>query len=185
MTGRRCASTSTAPRSRASPATGSILTSTNPLQIGSDSIYGQYFNGLIDEVRIYNTALTAAQIQTDMATAIGGGAPPPIRRRRRSRALSLRRRPGRRVNLSLDGLDRQRAGSPATRSSAARAPAAPTYAADGDDRQRPATPVLPPPPATATASARRTPPRTSAATRTPPARPPPRPTRRRRRSRAR
>ena len=57
--------------------TGSILTSTNALQIGSDSLYGQYFNGLIDEVRIYNTALSAAQIQTDMATAIGGGAPPP------------------------------------------------------------------------------------------------------------
>ncbi len=56
--------------------TGSILTSTNALNIGSDSIYGQYFNGLIDEVRIYNVALSAAQIQTDMATAIGGGAPP-------------------------------------------------------------------------------------------------------------
>ena len=52
-------------------------TSTNALQIGSDSIYGQYFNGLIDEVRIYNIALSAAQIQTDMTTAIGGGAPPP------------------------------------------------------------------------------------------------------------
>ena len=57
--------------------TGSILTSTNPLQIGSDSIYGQYFNGLIDEVRIYNIALSAAQIQTDMATPIGGSDPPP------------------------------------------------------------------------------------------------------------
>ena len=77
--------------------TGSILTSTNALQIGSDSIYGQYFNGLIDEVRIYNAALSAAQIQTDMATAIGGGRRRrPIRRRRRTRALSPRRRPGRR-----------------------------------------------------------------------------------------
>ena len=37
--------------------TGTIATSTNPLQIGGDSIYGQYFNGLIDEVRIYNIAL--------------------------------------------------------------------------------------------------------------------------------
>ena len=38
--------------------TGAITSSTNQLQIGGDSIYGQYFNGLIDEVRIYNTALT-------------------------------------------------------------------------------------------------------------------------------
>src|SRR5262249_55518295 len=55
--------------------TGSLVTSTNALQIGGDSIYGQYFQGAIDEVRIYNVALTAAQIQTDMATAIGGTAP--------------------------------------------------------------------------------------------------------------
>ena len=34
--------------------TGAIATSTNPLQIGGDSIYGQYFAGLIDNVRVYN-----------------------------------------------------------------------------------------------------------------------------------
>ena len=50
--------------------TGAIATSTNPLQIGGDSLYGQYFTGLIDNVRIYNTALNAAQIQTDQATPI-------------------------------------------------------------------------------------------------------------------
>ena len=50
--------------------TGNILTSTNPLQIGGDSIYGQYFQGLIDNVRIYNTALTQSQIQTDMTTPV-------------------------------------------------------------------------------------------------------------------
>jgi hypothetical protein len=56
---------------------GSLATSTNPLQIGGDSIYGQYFAGLIDEVRVYNVALTAAQIQADMAAPIGGVAPTP------------------------------------------------------------------------------------------------------------
>jgi chitodextrinase len=55
------------------PATGSILTSGSPLQIGSDSNFGQYFAGTIDEVRVYNTALTQAQIQTDMTTPIGSG----------------------------------------------------------------------------------------------------------------
>ncbi len=50
--------------------TGTIATSTNPVQIGGDSFYGQYFVGLIDEVRIYDGALTATQIQTDMNTPV-------------------------------------------------------------------------------------------------------------------
>ena len=61
--------------------TGAIATSTNPLQIGGDSIYGQFFAGLIDNVRVYNIALTAAQIQTDMNTPVGIRTRP----RRRSR----------------------------------------------------------------------------------------------------
>ena len=48
------------------PQTGNIATSTNPLQIGGDSIYGQYWSGRIDEVRIYNRALNQTEIQTDM-----------------------------------------------------------------------------------------------------------------------
>ena len=58
------------------PHTGSIATSTTPLQIGGDSLYGQYFAGMIDNVRIYNTALTAAQIQSDQSTAVTDTAPP-------------------------------------------------------------------------------------------------------------
>jgi fibronectin type 3 domain-containing protein len=50
--------------------TGPMASSTNPLQIGGDSLYGQFFQGTIDEVRIYNVALTAAQIQTDMNAPI-------------------------------------------------------------------------------------------------------------------
>jgi len=38
---------------------------------------GFSFNGTIDEPRIYRRALTRAEIQTDMATAVGGGSPPP------------------------------------------------------------------------------------------------------------
>ncbi len=55
--------------------TGLIASSTNPLQIGGDNIYGQFFAGLIDEVRVYNVALTAAQIQTDEATAVNPQVP--------------------------------------------------------------------------------------------------------------
>src|SRR5207302_4382816 len=36
---------------------------------------GQYFAGTIDEVRVYNVALSAAQIQGDMNTPIGGSNP--------------------------------------------------------------------------------------------------------------
>ncbi|HEY3160579.1 MAG TPA: LamG-like jellyroll fold domain-containing protein [Vicinamibacterales bacterium] len=53
------------------PRTAPIATSTGALQIGGDSGAGQFFAGTIDEVRIYNTALTAAQIQSDMTTPIG------------------------------------------------------------------------------------------------------------------
>jgi Concanavalin A-like lectin/glucanases superfamily/Chitobiase/beta-hexosaminidase C-terminal domain/IPT/TIG domain/Fibronectin type III domain len=49
---------------------GTITTSTDALQIGGDTTYGQYFKGVIDEVRVYNIALTQAQIQSDMATAL-------------------------------------------------------------------------------------------------------------------
>ena len=55
--------------------TGPITSSLGPLTIGSDPAYGQYFAGRIDEVRVYNAALTQAQIQADMATPIGGGPP--------------------------------------------------------------------------------------------------------------
>jgi len=57
--------------------TGAIASSTNPLQIGGDRLYGQFFQGMIDEVRVYNVALTQAQIQTDMNTPVGGTPPPP------------------------------------------------------------------------------------------------------------
>jgi hypothetical protein len=53
------------------PLTGNIMTSTGALQIGGDTANGQYFSGLIDDVRIYNYALTPAQIQTDMNTPVG------------------------------------------------------------------------------------------------------------------
>ncbi|TMR92174.1 LamG domain-containing protein, partial [Nonomuraea basaltis] len=43
---------------------------TSPLRIGGNSGSGEYFSGLIDEVRVYNKALTAAQITTDMNTPV-------------------------------------------------------------------------------------------------------------------
>ena len=51
-------------------AAGSITTSTSPLRIGGNTIWSEYFVGLIDEVRIYNVPLTQAQIQADMNTPV-------------------------------------------------------------------------------------------------------------------
>src|SRR6185503_2964227 len=50
----------------------SLATSTSPLEIGGGALFGQYFAGRIDEVRIYDVALTAAQVQADMNAAVGG-----------------------------------------------------------------------------------------------------------------
>ncbi len=51
--------------------TGAISTSTGVLHIGGNAVWPEWFQGLIDEVRIYNRALSAAEIQADMATSIG------------------------------------------------------------------------------------------------------------------
>jgi methionine-rich copper-binding protein CopC len=55
--------------------TGSIATSTGPLQIGGDSALGQYSSGLIDDVRIFNVARSQSQIQSDMTTPVADTPP--------------------------------------------------------------------------------------------------------------
>ena len=46
--------------------TGSMYVSANPLKIGGNAVWGEYFAGRIDEVRIYNRALAPVEIQADM-----------------------------------------------------------------------------------------------------------------------
>ena len=53
---------------------GSLIASTGPLRIGGNAVWPEFFQGLIDEVRIYNRALSAAEILADMETPV---APPP------------------------------------------------------------------------------------------------------------
>src|SRR5262249_8223003 len=60
--------------------TKAIKTSTGDLRIGGNAIWGEFFQGLIDEVRIYDRALSASEVQTDMTTPIGDSSstgPPP------------------------------------------------------------------------------------------------------------
>jgi beta-lactam-binding protein with PASTA domain len=52
------------------PQTGSTAVSNQPLRIGGNGVWGEFFQGLIDEVRIYNRALSAAEITADMTTPV-------------------------------------------------------------------------------------------------------------------
>jgi beta-glucanase (GH16 family) len=49
---------------------GSLVVTPGPLRIGGHSSIGQFFNGLIDEVRIYNRALSKSEIQGDMTSPL-------------------------------------------------------------------------------------------------------------------
>jgi hypothetical protein len=62
-----------------SPLSGPIATSTGQLSIGADSVWGEYFAGKIDNVRIYNRAVSPSELQSDMNTAVTStpAAPPP------------------------------------------------------------------------------------------------------------
>ena len=52
------------------PQTGTMAVGNQPLRIGGNNVSGEFFSGLIDEVRIYNRALSQIEIGTDMITPI-------------------------------------------------------------------------------------------------------------------
>ena len=58
-------------------ANGSVIGTDGALRIGGNSVWGEYFHGIIDDVRVYNRALSAMEIQVDMATAVPSLPPPP------------------------------------------------------------------------------------------------------------
>ena len=49
---------------------GSVQPSSEPVTIGGDAGCSQWFAGRIDEVRVYNRALTANEISTAMQTPV-------------------------------------------------------------------------------------------------------------------
>ena len=51
--------------------TGTAMSSSSPLRIGGTTVWAEWFEGVIDDVRVYNRALTAAQIRADRVTRIG------------------------------------------------------------------------------------------------------------------
>ena len=50
---------------------GAMAASTGVLRIGGNGVWGEWFAGLIDEVRVYNRVLTASEVQQDMQLPIG------------------------------------------------------------------------------------------------------------------
>lgn len=50
--------------------TGTIQTPSNPLWIGGNRPYGEHFHGLIDEIRVYDRALSGNEIRRDMAMPV-------------------------------------------------------------------------------------------------------------------
>jgi hypothetical protein len=55
-------------------ASGSLMQTIGALRIGGNSVWGEFFSGALDDMRIYNRALSTTEIQTDMNTPV---APPP------------------------------------------------------------------------------------------------------------
>lgn len=52
--------------------TGAITLSSGALRIGGNSVWGSYFRGYIDEVRVYNRALSQSEIASDSNVAVVG-----------------------------------------------------------------------------------------------------------------
>jgi hypothetical protein len=50
--------------------TGSLIKSTGGLRIGGNTVWGEWFKGRLDDVRVYNRSLSASEIQTDMGRAV-------------------------------------------------------------------------------------------------------------------
>jgi hypothetical protein len=42
----------------------------NQLRLGADNNTQQFFKGLVDDVRVYNRTLTAAEVQSDMSAGL-------------------------------------------------------------------------------------------------------------------
>jgi chitodextrinase len=57
--------------------TGAMPSTTQPLRIGGNSMGSQWFRGRIDDLRVYDRALNASEIQNDMRTAVAVDAQAP------------------------------------------------------------------------------------------------------------
>jgi Concanavalin A-like lectin/glucanases superfamily len=86
------------------PLSGTMPASSRPLRFGGNTVWPEWFKGQLDEIRIYNRALTAAEVKSDLGTPIADDATaattrsglaratrPAIRRSKVKRARHARR----------------------------------------------------------------------------------------------
>jgi glucose/arabinose dehydrogenase/PKD repeat protein len=57
--------------------TGDMPVTTGVLRLGGNNLWDEWYQGLLDEVRVYNRALSQAEIQAAMATPADGPVTPP------------------------------------------------------------------------------------------------------------
>ncbi|HRD67655.1 MAG TPA: PKD domain-containing protein [Candidatus Competibacter sp.] len=56
--------------------TGNMTVSNGTLRIGGNSVWNEFFKGRIDEIRVYNRALSATELKADMNMPIATSSPP-------------------------------------------------------------------------------------------------------------
>jgi len=61
------------------PAAGDISSTADPLWIGGNHPYGEHFQGLIDEVRVYDRALSGQEVRAEMRTPLARATGPTAR----------------------------------------------------------------------------------------------------------
>jgi fibronectin type 3 domain-containing protein len=50
---------------------GTVTASTNPLRLGGNAVWSEWFAGALDDVRVYNRGLTGGEIIADMSSPVG------------------------------------------------------------------------------------------------------------------
>ena len=72
------------------PVTGPIKISNGALRMGGNAVWGEWFDGTLDEVRVYNRALSPVEILADRDTPIANGTGNQLSPLEKLRALVLK-----------------------------------------------------------------------------------------------
>jgi uncharacterized repeat protein (TIGR03803 family) len=59
---------------KTSSAGGTVAVSNHPLRLGGNAVWGEYFQGTLDEIRLYNRSLSQTEIAEDMMSPVVAGA---------------------------------------------------------------------------------------------------------------
>ena len=59
------------------PVSGTLVNSAGALRFGGNSVWSEWFSGQLDEIRIYDRALTQTELQSDMAKPVTCSGTPP------------------------------------------------------------------------------------------------------------